>query len=138
MKAAFADTVYWVAMARPNDPWQQAARTARARLGSAQLTTTEEVLTEFLAAMSAGGPKIRRQAVKMVRAILAAPDVEVIPQSHESFLKGLDMYEQRPDKAYSLTDCISMNAMRAAELPDALTNDRHFQEEGFNALMMTG
>ena len=135
MKAAFADTVYWVAMARPNDPWQQAAKAARARRASAQLITTEEVLTEFLAAMSCGGEKIRRQAVKMVRAILASPDVKVLAQSHDSFLKGLDLYEQRPDKEYSLTDCISMNAMRAGALSDALSNDRHFQQEGFNILM---
>jgi predicted nucleic acid-binding protein len=58
----------------------------------------------------------------------------VIPQSHESFLAGLDLYRARPDKGYSLTDCVSMQAMRREGLRDALTNDRHFEQEGFRAL----
>jgi predicted nucleic acid-binding protein len=59
----------------------------------------------------------------------------VIPQSHESFLSGFDLYAARPDKGYSLTDCISMQAMRREGLTDALANDRHFQQEGFRALL---
>ena len=55
----------------------------------------------------------------------------MIPQSRSSFLAGLDLYSQRPDKGYSLTDCISM---RAAGISDVLTNDKHFEQEGFLAL----
>jgi predicted nucleic acid-binding protein len=36
---------------------------------------------------------------------------------------------------YSLTDCISMNAMRAEALTEVLTNDHHFEQEGFTVLM---
>jgi len=39
-----------------------------------------------------------------------------------------------PDKGYSLTDCISMNTMRAEGLTEILTNDVHFTQEGFRAL----
>jgi predicted nucleic acid-binding protein len=39
------------------------------------------------------------------------------------------------DKAYSLTDCISMNAMRERGLTDILTNDHHFTQEGFHILL---
>jgi uncharacterized protein len=77
-----------------------------------------------------------------VRGILVASTVSVVPQSHESFLDGLSLYESRPDKGYSLTDCIiirrswriSMQAMRRERLSEALTNDRHFEQEGFRAL----
>lgn len=41
-------------------------------------------------------------------AILADPSVTVIPQSRESFLSGLELYRDRSDKGYSLTNCISM------------------------------
>jgi predicted nucleic acid-binding protein len=58
----------------------------------------------------------------------------VIPQSRSSFLAGLDLYSQRPDKGYSLIDCISMQTMRREGLIEALTNDRHFEQEGFRAL----
>jgi predicted nucleic acid-binding protein len=58
----------------------------------------------------------------------------VIPQSRESFLSGLRLYEARPDKGYSLVDCISMETMRKEGLTEALTNDRHFEQEGFRPL----
>ncbi len=54
--------------------------------------------------------------------------------SRESFLSGMALYAQRPDKGYSLTDCISMAAMHREGLDEALTNDRHFEQEGFRAL----
>ncbi len=57
-----------------------------------------------------------------------------MPQSHESFLAGLKLYEARLDKGYSLTDCISMNTMKAEGLTEVLTNDEHFAQEGFRAL----
>lgn len=69
-----------------------------------------------------------------MREILSDDDVLVIPQSHQSFLAGFDLYAARPDKGYSLTDCISMQTMRREGLTDVLTNDRHFEQEGFRAL----
>ena len=78
---------------------------------------------------------MRLQAAQFVRNILWHPKIEVIPQSRDSFLKGLALYEARPDKSYSLTDCISMEVMRAQSITEALTNDRHFSQEGFTILM---
>jgi predicted nucleic acid-binding protein len=69
-----------------------------------------------------------------VEDILQDPGVKVVPQSRESFLAGLKLYRDRPDKGYSLTDCISMQIMRREGLSDVLTNDRHFEQEGFRAL----
>ena len=65
----------------------------------------------------------------------ACSDVQVLSQSHESFIRGFHFYERRADKAYSLTDCISMSHMKAKGIRDVLTSDRHFVQEGFNALM---
>ena len=90
-------------------------------------------MTEVLAFCSSD-EGLRADATKIVRSILAARTVRVVPQSHKSFLDGLALYEARPDKAYSLTDCISMQTMRREGLTDALTNDRHFEQEGFRAL----
>ena len=77
---------------------------------------------------------MRRKAVTNVQHILDDPGVQVVPQSRESFLSGIALYEARPDKGYSLTDCISMQTMRNKGLTEALTNDRHFEQEGFRAL----
>ena len=135
MMTVFADTQYWIAIVRPNDQWKEAAERARSSLGTVRLLTTDEVLTEFLTALSHGGKQLRRQAVKIVRAILDNPNVKVLPQTRDSFLNGVAFYERRPDKNYSLTDCISMNAMRAESVTKILTNDRHFEQEQFEVLM---
>ena len=135
MKSVFADSLYWIAIAKPGDPWAAAAKSAKGLLGEVRTVTTDEVLTEFLTAFSGSGPNLRQQAAKIVRAIISSPDVKVIPQSRESFLRGLQLYEQRGDKEYSLTDCISMNAMKSESIAEILTNDHHFEQEGFSVLI---
>jgi len=135
MRSVFADTLYWIASALPGDGWGSVARQARESLGSTVIVTTDEVLAEFLTALSRNGEPLRRQAAKMVRAILRDPNVRTVPQSRDSFLRGLGLYEERPDKEYSLTDCISMCVMRSEGLTDVLTSDHHFGQEKFRVLM---
>ncbi len=69
-----------------------------------------------------------------IEAVLADPGIRIIQQTHASFVEGFALYKARPDKGYSMVDCISMQTMRREELTDVLTNDRHFQQEGFRAL----
>lgn len=133
MKRLFADTLSWLALFVPGDQWADAADQAD-RL-NASLVTTEEVLSEFLTAVCARGDHARRLACQSVRLILDDPTIEVVVQSHESFLAGLALYERRPDKEYSLTDCISMNVMRQKRIQEVLTHDRHFSQEGFVRLL---
>jgi uncharacterized protein len=56
------------------------------------------------------------------------------PHVTEAFHAGLELYRDRPDKQYGLTDCISMQTMRRERLTEVLTNDGHFEQEGFRAL----
>jgi uncharacterized protein len=133
VSAVFADTFYWIALANPADRHSREVLRFDALLSQENVYTTEEVLIEVLA-FFAGGTWLRNRAVETVREILSDPAVRVIPQSHESFVAGFDLYAARPDKGYSLTDCISMQTMRREGLIDVLTNDRHFEQEGFRAL----
>jgi uncharacterized protein len=135
MTQAFADTLYWVASITPGDLWHAPALRAVAALGVVDLVTTEEVLMEFLSAYAGRGAYLRQEALKTVQAILANVHVTVMPQTHESFMKGLDFYASRTDKAYSLMDCISMHTMRQMGLTEVLTNDHHFTQEGFTILI---
>jgi hypothetical protein len=68
--------------------------------------------------------------VKVVHHILASPEIEILSHTHGTFLAGFALYEARPDKAYSLTDCVSMNLMRERGINDVLTHDNHFAVEG--------
>lgn len=135
MKSVFADTHYWLALANPRDQWHEPAKRAKAALGTALLVTTDEVLGEFLTGMSRGGPELRQAAVAMVRKILANPNIRVLPQTRDSFLRALKRYEARRDKAYSLADCASMNAMDGEGIREILTHDHHFEQEGFAVLI---
>jgi len=96
VRRVFADTFCWLALFVPGDAWAEGARAAD--LSDATLIATEEVLSEFLTAVSAHGDHARRLACRSVRAILIDSGVEVVAQSHESFLAGLALYERRPDK----------------------------------------
>jgi len=135
MKRVFADTLYWVAIARPGDRWSEPAKRATAAIDPVQIVTTDEVLSKFLTAMSRGGPAIRAAAVQIVRNLLQNPNVIVVPQSRQPFLAALDRYGQSADKEYSLTDCSSMNVMDRFSITDVLTNDRHFEQEGYTILI---
>jgi predicted nucleic acid-binding protein len=61
--------------------------------------------------------------------------VRIVAQTPDSFRAGLELYRARPDKGYSLTDCISMQTMRREGITDVLTNDAHFEQEGFHAVL---
>ncbi|MFN0165401.1 MAG: type II toxin-antitoxin system VapC family toxin [Bryobacteraceae bacterium] len=125
----FADTFYWIALTDSTDNAHE-----RARRITDEIVTTDEVLAEYLTFFCAAPESIRSEVALTVEDILQDPAVKVIPQSRESFLAGLTLYRARPDKGYSLTDCVSMAAMRREGLSEALTNDRHFEQEGFRAL----
>jgi uncharacterized protein len=126
----FADIFYWIALINPRDAFHRRVLEATDDLAERIIVTTDEVLTEVLA-YCASGTQLRSDAALAVADILSDPGVRVLPQTRASFLRGFGLYRSRPDKRYSLTDCISMAAMRGERLTDVLTNDRHFEQEGF-------
>ena len=138
MRRVFADTLYWIAIVKPGDSYAAAAEETREAVRPCIIVTTDEVLSEFLNAFNRGGPTLRAKAAETVRKILDNPNMKVVVQSRESFLNALDRFSKRPDKEYSLTDCSSMNAMDAEKIKDVLTNDHHFEQEGYNVLIRKG
>jgi predicted nucleic acid-binding protein len=131
MRLIFADTLYRVAITRRRDQWHQAAVNVSRQLAGCHLITTDDVLTEVLAAFCEAGPMLRQRAAALVRNLHRKPTVTVHSHSRGSFLDVLTLYEARADKGYSLTDCISLNVMRQEGITDVLTHDDHFRQEGF-------
>jgi uncharacterized protein len=132
----FVDAHYLLARAVPEDQWYEAAGAAIEAIGErVQLFTTFEVLTEFLSGIASRGSHYRREAVLRVEQILNDPAFTVLSASFELFQKGLELYRSRLDKAYSLVDCISMVVMREEEIQYILSNDHHFEQEGFTCLI---
>jgi len=134
MKQVFADAFYWIASINPGDDWYNRTRAVTATLNQVQIVTIDEVLTEVLTFYSSHGSQMRRRTAQLVDLVMSDPKKQIIPQSRESFMAGLELYKHRPDKEYSLTDCISMQMMRQLGITDVLTRDRHFTQEGFTIL----
>jgi uncharacterized protein len=134
MRQVFADSLYWIALSHQRDQWHAAALNASRMLQGAGIVTTQEMLGEFLTAFR-HLPHLRGISVRRVRQITADPRVMVLPQSDRSFQAGFTLYAARPDKEYSLSDCIAMEAMRHEGISEILTHDGHFAQEGFAVLL---
>ena len=134
MRPVFADTFYWIALLNPDDPDHDRVTAFDLSQQRPPLVTTEEVLVEFLTYFSGHGSLLRNKAAAVAYALHEESDVRLLPQTSQSFSAGLRLYVERSDKEYSLTDCISMSAMKAEGITDSATADRHFEQEGFRAL----
>ena len=68
-------------------------------------------------------------------AIINDASFHIVPASTELLTRGIQFYRERPDKEWSLTDCISFVVMAEKGLSEALTGDRHFEQAGFKPLL---
>jgi len=125
----FADTFYFLALLNPKDSAHSAAM-ARS-FGPGRLLTTEWVLTELADAM-ARRPK-RAGFTNLYRMLRSDPEVDIVPADTEMFVRGVEFFAVRPDKDWSLTDCISFLVMQDHGIEEALTVDHHFEQAGFRA-----
>lgn len=136
-RAVFTDTFFWIARLNSRDRYHQASVKLSKSLSPCTFVTSEDVLIELLNYFSKSGPFMRRSAAQSVRRLQTSDTIRILPQSGTLFEAGLALYESRIDKGYSLTDCISMVAMREEGLTEVLTNDHHFEQEGFRCLFHT-
>lgn len=135
MAEVFVDSSYWIARLNPRDGLYYHALRASEVLADSQFVTTDSVLIELLNMYSGKGPILRIAAMQLAKRILNEQWVRVIPQKREHFYKAMNLYGNRSDKAYSLTDCMSMIIMNEYHIKQVLTSDRHFEQEGFEMLM---
>jgi predicted nucleic acid-binding protein len=132
MTTRFADTFFFLALGNPGDAAHAAARDLVTH-DLTPLVTTAWVVTELADALAE--PSNRPSFLRLLERLQANPDVEIIPPDPILFDRGLDLYSRRPDKAWSLTDCLSFVVMTERGLTEALTGDRHFEQAGFRALL---
>ena len=132
MTPLFADTSYYIAILNPRDRFHRQATALSDELRRG-VVTTDFVLIEvanWLASSSNRGAFWR-----LLESIEADEPTSVVRADHELFVEGARVYRQRPDKEWSLTDCISFVVMKQQDLTEALTADRHFEQAGFRALL---
>lgn len=91
------------------------------------------VLSEVADALSA--PVQRPIFLRLIYSLESDANTTIVPPSSELFRAGISLFSQRPDKYWSLTDCISFVVMQEFGLTAALTADRHFRQAGFKTLL---
>jgi predicted nucleic acid-binding protein len=133
MTKVFADAFFYFALANPSDAAHSRA-TAFAVSYADTLVTTQWVLTEVADGL-ARSPRWRNWFVAFHARLVTDPNTRIIPFSAELYTAGLDLYSRRPDKEWSLTDCVSFVVMHRDAITEALTGDRHFEQAGFTPLL---
>jgi len=132
VKAIFADSFYFLALLRLEDS-AHARALAASQNRTDRLVTTAWVLTEVADALAV--PATREGFPRLLAALRTDPACTIVPPTQDLFDAGVELYARRPDKAWSLTDCISFVVMREHGMNEALTGDRHFEQAGFIALL---
>jgi predicted nucleic acid-binding protein len=133
MKTVFADSFYFFALLNPNDPAHGKA-VAFSQGWTERVVTSAWVLAE-LADGWARPVRWRQVFLQLLASLQTNPDIVIEPCSDQLFQAGINLYGQRPDKEWSLTDCISFVVMQRDGITEALTGDHHFEQAGFVVLL---
>jgi uncharacterized protein len=133
----FLDTAFAIALSNTSDLLHEQATLLSYQLEREQtkIITTQAVLIEIGNALAK--LKYRMVGVNLLIALEYDPNVEIISLLEELYIRSLTLYQERTDKEWGLTDCISFIVMQDRQLIDALTSDRHFQQAGFRALLQS-
>jgi len=133
MNRIFADTSYFVALMLKNDDSHERALDLTS--GFSGITVTTEWV--FIELANYFGATIHRQRIgDLIDNLRRQPRVHIITANATDFERGFLLFKARPDKLWSLVDCISIELARGLDISDILTSDHHFTQAGFNALLI--
>lgn len=132
----FGDASFYIALFSVRDlyhdravGWPRALAAAKSRI-----VTTEHVLWEVLDGLSALGT--RATAMQGYRLLHRDAGTEIVEPDPLLMAEALAMYDARRDKEWGITDCLSFVVMQRWGLSAALTADHHFEQAGFEALLL--
>lgn len=95
--------------------------------------TTRLVVAEIGDALAS--PGYRKRAGEHIAALQRSPTVDIVPLTEELFLCGFELYRERQDKSWGITDCISFVVVRERGLRETLTTDSDFEQAGYTGLL---
>jgi uncharacterized protein len=78
----------------------------------------------------------RLATLVFVSDLLINPDIEVVWVDEALHCEAIKLLMEHPDKNYSLCNAVSFVLMRQRSLNESLTTDRHFEQEGFQRLLL--
>lgn len=136
MTSCFLDTGYLIALEASDDQHHEAAtqhwREKVVASPPPLIVTTSYVFDEVVTFFNRRGRHAK--AVEIGQRLEASALVEIVHVTRELFQAGWLLFQERSDKRYSLTDCISFVVMERRRIENALVFDRHFEQAGFRLL----
>lgn len=134
--AVFIDTVGWIALVHRGDNLHQKVTRVYREIGKVKRITTDAVLVESCNAFRK--VTMRPLALVLMEKVKKSRELgvlEIIHANEELIKQGWDLFENRMDKEWSLTDCITFKVMENMGANRAITSDHHFEQAGFEKLL---
>jgi uncharacterized protein len=131
VNALFVDTSGWYDLLFSGSPKHEGIVRLMRSPGATFMTSTY-VLDELAALLLARSD--HATAAKAGSHIRQAAEVRVEHPDAAEEARAWALFLQRPDKTYTLTDCLSFVMMRRLKLYAAITTDERFRQEGFVTL----
>jgi predicted nucleic acid-binding protein len=118
-----------------DDHWHAKAESVWTALTASSVShvTTSLVLIELADGLSR--IQYRPLALQIIDALHASQRVRIVQSDIALEARAWQLFRQRNDKTWGMTDCVSMTLMADLEIEDAFTADHHFQQAGFNILL---
>lgn len=132
MNPLFVDTGFYLALLSPRDVWHTRAVELSHQIHQ-PLVLTDLTLVELGNACSS--LRDRGLYAQLVHRLQSDSEVRIIELTRGLFQRGFDLFKRRPDKAWSLTDCVSFVVMDDLGLREVLGADHHFEQAGFTVLL---
>ncbi len=131
MNVIFVDTSGWFATAARKDYDHPAARRFFEANRLPLLTTdyvVDETVTLFQARLD------HNAAIRFLDSIQASSRVQLYFLAQDDIERAMQLFRDRPDKGWSLTDCASFTLMGNLGIATAFTFDEHFRQAGFQVV----
>ncbi len=135
MTPVFLDTSGLIAVVNTDDQWHDLAEAVWHDLvaSPAPLLTTSLVLIEIGDGLSR--IEHRPLALQLRDRLLASTRVEVIQTSPADESRAWELFVQRHDKEWGVTDCASILAAQDRGVLEVFSADHHFEQAGFRLLL---
>lgn len=137
MNEVFADTSGWASAFVRTETYHVAAAAflRQWQADGTQVVTTNYVLNEVSALLTSPLRVPRPQQIAILNAIRSAPWVTIVHIDPALDEASYALFQDRPDKLWSLVDCASLVVMQQRGIVTALTNDHHFEQAGLVPLL---
>lgn len=135
MTSVFLDTSGLIALVNTDDQWHGKAEKAWTELTESanHLITSSLILIELADGLSR--VHHRDLAIRMIDALQCSERVTVVQVGERLENLGWQLFRDRTDKAWGMTDCVSIAIITDRGIRDVFTADHHFQQAGFSILL---